>query len=360
MNTQRDAGLKKKVRLRRIYILGTILLLVIIGFIDPELVDLFDILSRLSYIWLIVGFLCLFAFWFTDGLLLHHITRYTYQRHSILKAFKVGIIGLYYGALTPFATGGQPMQIVYMKRDGVPIGTATCIVSLKFIIYEFSLCAIYVAAMLFRGFYFFANYQEVFYLTTIGFIVNLFAVFLIIAVMINKSIALNICNAIITFLCRIRIVKREERLRHAAEKNIEEFQASVVYIKKYKLQVALSFVLSLINLAFLFSIPYIIYIAFGHAEKNIIDLMTLQAFLYLAVSFFPLPGAAGASEGGFYIFFKSIFTNVPIFMPMLIWRFMSYYVILIFGSLFVIGDEFIQHRKDKRIEARKKKSSHSQ
>jgi len=89
--------------------------------------------------------------------------------------------------------------------------------------------------------------------------------------------------------------------------------------------------------------------AFGHSEKTIIDLITMQSFLYLAVSFFPLPGAAGASEGGFYLFFSSFFTNAPVFIAMLIWRFVSYYCILIVGSLVVVGDEILRlklKRKD--------------
>ncbi len=110
-----------------------------------------------------------------------------YKREPFLRSLKVGIIGLYYGAITPFATGGQPIQVVYMRRNNIPVGTATCIVRIKFVVYELSLCAMFVAAMAVRGSYYYANYNEVFWLATLGFVFNLIAVFAIILTIINKN-----------------------------------------------------------------------------------------------------------------------------------------------------------------------------
>ena len=72
------------------------------------------------------------------------------------------------------------MQVVYMKRENIHYGASMCIVSVKFIIYELSMCLFYVIAMLFRGVYFYRNYQEVFWLTSLGFVINLAAVIMIV------------------------------------------------------------------------------------------------------------------------------------------------------------------------------------
>jgi uncharacterized membrane protein YbhN (UPF0104 family) len=75
--------------------------------------------------------------------------------------------------------------------------------------------------------------------------------------------------------------------------------------------------------------------------------MALQAFLYTAISYFPLPGAAGASEGGFYTIFSAIFAKDLVFMALLIWRIMTYYIMLALGSLVVVLDEFFTMRRNK-------------
>ncbi len=337
--------LKRRKIFRFLYIIGTVLIIVLIGVLDPELVNAVDALKSISITFLMLGFLSLVLFWVTDGLLLHHITSYIFGKTSVAKSLKVGVIGLYYGALTPFATGGQPMQVVYMKRDNIPYGSSMCIVSVKFIVYEISICLFYLIAMIFRGGYFFYNYQKVFWFTTLGFAINLASVILIITIMINRKIPYKIGYGFIKFFGKLKIIKRQQKAFSKVDKIIEDFHLSTEYIVKYKFKVAISVIISFINLLFLFLIPYFIYIAFGHTQKSIVDLVTMQSFLSLAVSFFPLPGASGASEGGFYIFFSDYFTKVPVYIAMIIWRFISYYSILIVGSIVVVFEEVFKLRK---------------
>jgi len=336
---------KRKKILRFLYIIGTVLIIVMIGILDPNLVNVIDAVKTINVPLISLGFLSLVLFWLTDGLLLHHITSYIYGKTPLFKSLKVGLIGLYYGALTPFATGGQPMQVVYMKRDNIPYGTSMGIVSVKFIVYELSLCLFYVIAMLFRGGYFYNNYKQVFWFTTLGFVINLASVILIVFIMLNENVPYKIGYGFVKFFNKLKIIKKPEKANMAIDKSIKEFHISIEYIMKYKFKVFQSVLLSIMNLLCLFAIPYFIYIAFGHTEKSIIDLVTMQSFLCLAVSFFPLPGASGASEGGFYIFFSAYFTKVPVFIAMLIWRFISYYSVLITGGILIVIDEMVKLKK---------------
>lgn len=60
-----------------------------------------------------------------------------------------------------------------------------------------------------------------------------------------------------------------------------------MYIGENKGKIILSFILSVFNFVCLFSIPYLICVAFGNGEAEYIELLTLMAFLYLAVAFMP-------------------------------------------------------------------------
>lgn len=342
--------MKKKKRVYRfsiIYIIITIVVITLIAILSPDVEDVFNAIAHFSIWWLVACIGALLLFWLTDGLLLYDITSYMYKRESFLRSLKVGIIGLYYGALTPFATGGQPMQVVYMRRSKMPVGTATCIVCIKFVVYELSLCTVYVAAMVLRGSYYYNNYTEVFWLAMLGFAVNLVAVFFIILTIINKRLVLNIGAALIRLLCRFRFVKDTEQTIEHFSKSIDDYHTAASYISRYKLRAIGSFLISVLNLGFLFVITYFIYMAFGHTQYHLIDIFVMQAMVFLAVSFFPTPGSAGAAEGGFLLFFGPIFgRTVPI--AMLIWRFITYYVVLIVGSLLVVFDEMFSLRRRKR------------
>ncbi len=344
---------KKRSRLFSIIYMGlTVVVIILIVLFGTDLDEIGEALQNFNIWWLFACIGSLLLYWFADGLLLYDITAYMYKRMPLLRCVKVGVIGLYYCALTPSSTGGQPMQVMYMKRDNVPVGTATCIVGIKFVIYELSLCCIYVIGMILRGADYYVNNNEAFWLAALGFVINLVAVFFIILTIINKKLVLTIGNWLIRVLTKIKVIKdKEKTLGHYAEV-IEEYHTAASYISKYKLRALGSFFISVINLAFLFLIPYLVYLSFGFTKYNMIDIFIMEAFLFLAVSFFPLPGAAGASEGGFMLFFGPFFGAVT-GVAMLIWRFLTYYVILITGSLMVVFDEVFSIRKkskEKRLD----------
>ncbi|MBQ6257883.1 MAG: flippase-like domain-containing protein, partial [Clostridia bacterium] len=86
------------------------------------------------------------------------------------------------------------------------------------------------------------------------------------------------------------------------------------------------------------SIAYCVYRALGLSQYTYFDVLTLQFLLYIAASFTPLPGASGAQEGGFYIFFQHVFPADKLVGALLLWRFFTYYFTLIIGLSAVIID----------------------
>jgi len=211
------------------------------------------------------------------------------------------------------------------------------------------LCAIYVIAMIFRGVYYYTNYNEIFWLATLGFFVNLAAVFFIILTIINKRLVMRFGGWLIRLFTRIKAVKDKEKTLHHFEKTIDDYHTAASYISRYKLRAVGSFMISFVNLAFFFVIPYLLYLAFGNRDFNLLDIFTMQAFLYMAVSFFPTPGGSGAAEGGFLLFFRPFFGGST-YIAMMIWRFFTYYLMLIVGSLLVVFNEVLSIRRLKREE----------
>ena len=341
---------KKRTSLFRfIYIGVTIIAIVLIGIFTVNANEMAAVFTQLNLTWIIACVGCLLLYWLSDGFLLYDITSYMYKKEPFWHSIKVGIIGLYYGALTPFATGGQPMQVVYMRRREMPVGTATCIVSVKFVVYELSLCALYIAAMALYGPAFFADVPAMFWLSVLGFAVNASAVIIIILALVKQRMVLRIGNAIIRFLVKVKIIRKPEKAFESFEKTIEDYHAAAEYITHHKLRAIGSFFVSVINLVFFFAIPFFIYMAFGRpGDKGVLDILALQAFLYLAISFVPTPGTAGAAEGGFHAIFAAIFGAGAVFAPMLIWRLLTYYLMLVVGSVLVVFDELITIRRQKK------------
>lgn len=323
-----------------VYIFGTMLIIYFLGFADPEFKKLSENLTQFDPFWLWMCLAALLGFWVIQGCVLAYCTRLVGDRISYWKNLKVTLIGEYYSAITPFSTGGQPMQMGYYKRYGVNFAKSTCILGVRFIGYIFSMCICYVLVMIFRGTVIYQQYNGLFWLTTFGFVINFVMVLFILMVLINKKLITKIGMFVINVMTKFKLFRnKREHLVEKFLKGVDDFSSAGAYLKTAPLKAVGVILISFASVVCLYSICYFIYRAMGLNAAGYIDLFTMQVFLYLAVSFFPTPGAIGASEGGFYMFFGSFFSPNFIYLAMMLWRLFTYYSNLIIGAILIIWDE---------------------
>ena len=77
------------------------------------------------------------------------------------------------------------------------------------------------------------------------------------------------------------------------------------------------------------------------------QLLAVSFLLFISASYTPLPGASGAQEGGFLLFFAGAFTQGTIGLALLVWRFFAYYLFLLIGAVISIIGSLRGHRADK-------------
>ncbi len=332
--------------LRFAYIGVTVLVIILIGAFNTNFSELENAIGRIHPVWILGAIVCMVLYWLTDAWLLKHITDYMSDvKLNFGKSFKISIIGLYYAALTPSSVGAQPMQIVYMNREKISVGRATCIVVIKFIAYSLTVITFYVLSHWFIGDEYLRSTPAIYWLCILGLLLNIFAVSFFILTIISKTLVLKIGHGIIGFLHKIKLMRKPEKALRDFDKQIEDYTGTSQYIKEHKLRTVWAFMISFLNIGLMFAITYFIYRAFGLNEYSFLRVIAVQALLYVAIHYFPLPGGAGASEGGFFSIFSAFFAKDILFAAMLIWRIMTYYIILAVGSLIVVFDELHNMRK---------------
>lgn len=331
-----------------IYLFITLLILVLIGFLDPNLGSFFKNVPHISNILFFWACLCIVGYWLTDGIIIKYIASFIYGKISFKHSMKLSIIGQFYSAITPASTGGQPAQVLYMKRDGIPMGQATCIVSIKFLGFETGLCSFYILGLIIQGGFLYTNRPDIFWITTSGFLLNAAAILFIIMAMSKTNVLKRLVYKVIAGLSRIRIVKRREAMLQTAQKTIEDFHTAVGYIKDNKLKVVWVYILSLLHHLCMFTVSFFIYKAFNLTGQSWLALMTMQALLYVAVSFIPTPGGSIVSEGGFYLFFSMYFPKELVFISMVLWRLITYYAHILAGAALIVSDQFLFMKRRKK------------
>ena len=103
--------------------------------------------------WLIPGIVLVMFFIWGESIILWYMMRSFQIRLKKRICFLFSSVGFFFSCITPSATGGQPMQIYYMKKEKIPIPVATVILMVVTITYKLVLVVMGVGIACFgRGF----------------------------------------------------------------------------------------------------------------------------------------------------------------------------------------------------------------
>ncbi|MBQ7802726.1 flippase-like domain-containing protein [Candidatus Saccharibacteria bacterium] len=238
-------------------------------------------------------------------------------------------IGRYYDNITPAAVGGQPFQILHMKKHGVPGEYAAMVPIIGFVSTQLAFVALALLMFVFGPRF---VISDVAYAASyIGLMFYAFLPVLILLFVFAPKTMHRLVSGVLKFLHKIRIVRN---LEAAEEKTFGEMEKyvrcikSVIHDRKLLGKImGLSFVYQLgMN-----SIPFFVITAFGGGIGYLEATFTTIA-INAAISFIPTPGNAGAAEGSFFLVFETL-SSGSTFWAMLTWRFFSYYAFIIGGAL---------------------------
>ncbi|QZY56392.1 lysylphosphatidylglycerol synthase transmembrane domain-containing protein [Crassaminicella profunda] len=293
-----------------------------------------------GYFSLAIG--CMLLYWIVNTIILIDTSKMVYSQLTFKKAFKITMIGQYYSAITPFASGGQPAQIYYMTKDKICTGKGTSILMIKFMIYQMVVTVYAIIMFLLKWNDLSKDIAIALPFILTGICISFIGIFMIFLLFFNENIVGKIFNMILKHLKKFNNVNNLER---KLEEYLVEYTESIKELKKHRgVAIKLS-CMTFLQLTCYFSITYFIYIAFGLKDASIIDIIALQSLLYMAVSFIPTPGTVGASEGGFHILFSFLFKENFLIYAMLLWRIISYYSCIIIGGLTTLLIHFKESKK---------------
>ncbi len=257
----------------------------------------------------------------------------------------VALIGAFYSSITPAATGGQPMQVLALKKRGIPAGISSSGLAVKFFTFQTALLSLGGVMWIVNPAVVRACIDQAKWIVFAGFVLNGLTVAAVILLAINKNIVRGIISLLIRAGKALRLIKDPAKMTDRAEGAIVDFHASVDYLTHHPVRLLHLYLLSCLQVLGLMSIAYCVYRALGLTRYTYWDVLTLQFLLYIAASFTPLPGASGAQEGGFYIFFQHVFPADKLVGALLLWRFFTYYFTLVIGVAAVIIDSVWSMRR---------------
>ncbi len=329
-------------------ILGTIALVIFFGVRGGEIGDAWAALKTADWRWIAAALGVLGIYLVAEALVLHVFFVQQKVKIRFFSTFIVSMIGIFYSSITPAATGGQPMQVFAFKKRGVPSGVASSGLTVKFFCWQMSLLILATSMWLLNGAVVTPNIESGRWFVYLGFILNGLTVVAVLLLAINRNIVRFIITLLLKIGAALRIVRDLPKSSSRADAALNDFRVSVNMVRNHPMQLLVLLSISFVQVLGLMSVVYCVYRALGLSAAPYAELLTLQLLLFVGASFTPLPGASGAQEGGFYLFFQAYFPQGTLLGALLLWRFFTYYLTLLLGMAANIYDNVAGIRRVRR------------
>lgn len=330
-------------------IFGTLIIVLVITFSGANITDTVKAIRGFPPLWLCACFVAYALGLLTEALSLYFFLKRQGSPINYGYAIFVTIVGQYYSNITPGATGGQPMQVFYLRKRGIPIGIATSALLVKMFCFQFMLMTL--------GTLFWVTHREFvayhiggnMWILILGYTFNAIVVAFLLLVAINKRLVRFITHFIIRILTKLKICKNPDRTHLKWDVVVDSFHSSISLLRKQPLDLLGQLLLGGAQTLLLMMITVFVYWGFNLRELSVSELTTMGILQYTSAGYTPLPGASGAQEGVFALFFGKIFPDHIRMVALLIWRFFTYYLSLIVGAVTTIAYGVHERRKESNI-----------
>lgn len=260
--------------------------------------------------------------------LLHSIDN-TCKIHDCLK---YSFVCFFYSAITPSASGGQPMQLYYMTKDGHQFNQSFVVLMIVATLNKIVLVVLGLGLIIFANpilMAYLGKYRTLFY---IGLGIDFIWVLILVALMAFTEPLRKLINRLIHFFLK-RHPKRVEKLEASINSFFSGYQDSLSFIVKNPVKIGITTLLSFVQRACPILITFLVYRGLGMTEASPATILVLQAAIYVTVDMLPIPGAQGITELMYRHVYMLIIPAQSIMSSMYVTRGVNFYLLLAIGGI---------------------------
>lgn len=280
--------------------------------------------------------------WLLDAIRLIILLRALGGRIGLLRCLSITLTGAFISGITPFDTGGEPLQIYLLHQSGITLGESTAVIAMKILLS--SLARLFLGSIIPVWLFFSKKTWDIPPSMGIVITVGLLLYALAFGIGILFLIRPELANSLLPLILRNRVMSRlispstTEAIIERVRTGVLEFRGAIArFMQEGRWALAAAIITSLLGWAVLFSIPVLLLRGLG-IDPPYAEVFGIIGLFYLAAAYAPTPGSSGAMEVGFAVLLGRFvpFQLIGIFVAA--WRFITYYLTLFIGGfLFAMG-----------------------
>ena len=106
--------------------------------------------SAAKWQWIALAFLCMVGFIVFEGLAVLQLCKAFGYKEKVKRGIVYSAVDIYFSAITPSATGGQPASAMCMMQDGIPGAVTTIVLLLNLTLYTIAIIVIGAVCFIFN------------------------------------------------------------------------------------------------------------------------------------------------------------------------------------------------------------------
>lgn len=318
---------------------NTIILLVIstlfiFFLVKDNFIETVRIIRNANMWWIILAFLIFYLYVFVEAILMYLIVLEYKKDYKFKETLKLIIMTKFFNGITPFSSGGQPLQVYELKKDGIKTSDGTNIIVESFLIFQFTILLLGIITIILNSVFNIYKFTPLmFYVTIIGFILNILAFLTVFVISINEKSNNLIHKFVVKIIDKLKL-KNKKRKIEKVNNYFKEYYEGFQSLRKNKILFLKGILLEIVALILLFAVPLFIFKALNiEYNINLFGIVLISTYIFIVGSFVPIPGGTGGTEFAFLEFFKNYVSSTSLTPALIIWRFVTYYAPVAIGGI---------------------------
>lgn len=305
---------------------------------DMSVAKLIQIVEGADKKWIIASMISAVLFVVFEAVAICSILKEISYKTSLTKGFLYSTSDIYFSAITPSATGGQPASAFFMLRDGIPMGVASATLVLNLMMYTAAIIFLGMIAVIISPHLFFEFKLTSKIFIGAGFIgLTLLIIFFLIVLRSGDKV-FDVLRGFVRYLHKKKLV---HRLDHKIEKlnKIQDDYDNCSQLMAGKSSIMFkAFFWNVVQRSFQLVVPSLVYVGLTGEGRHFLSLFFKQCLITIGYNFVPIPGAMGIADYLMIDGFSSIMSKGAAFELDMISRGITFYIcVTLSGLITLIG-----------------------
>ncbi len=330
------------------YFWTTIFFLVLVGLTyffvlkDCDINLIIASFNNTNQTYLFLTFLTMFVYVFLGAFFIKRLLGHFKYPTKLSTAYGYLFTEIYFSSITPSYIGGQPVQVLEMKKEGIPYEISSVVVLFNSMINRIALILVATILFIFFGSEVFAIKGIYNVLVILGYLTAIMVIGIFFSLIYSQKVTKILLKITFYLIDHLKFIKNKEELKEKLEEAVKNYQTCSKITKNKPLIVVESLIILVLQRLCLLLASYTVYRAFGLSQYGVFLIMAFQICVNLGSDLMPTPGGVIANEGLLLVVNNLLYGEALALSGMLMLRCFNFYFLVLISA---IGYFIFHYRK---------------